>query len=523
MFGPPRGQTIKLVKQFDNDGNGWLNREERVAAREHLKKVRERLDNRRRGPGGFPRFGPMEAGKPGAKVRPEDVSNFPDKDLYEPFILRTFFLEFDSDDWEAELQDFHDTDVEVPALLTVDGQRYPNVGVRFRGMTSYMGVPMGLKRSFNLSLDLADKAQRLYGYKTLNFLNAHQDPSMMSSVLFSHIARQHIPCPKANFVKVVINGESWGVYANIQQFNQDFAKEHFGPGKGARWKVIGSPQADGGLRYLGENIDEYKKRYQIKSKDDPDSWKALIELCRLLDRTPLEQLEEKISPVLALDEVLRFLAVDVALCNSDGYWTRASDYCLYLDDHGKFHLVPHDFNEAFRGGMMPGRGGRPGLAGGRPRENPDRRPNASELPPRGFPPPPAGPGGFPPPPSDAGFDLDPLVSIDDPRKPLRNKLLAVSALRQRYLDHLRTIAETSLDWKSLGPVVDQFRQLIEDEVKTDTRKLAPYSEFQKAHGLTTTDRPTDSGTLRRFIEHRRQFLLNHPLIKKRDQPDPPNR
>ena len=57
------------------------------------------------------------------------------------------FLEFDNQDWEAELQDFHGTDVEVPATLTMDGKKYPNVGVHFRGMSSYMGVPAGSKRS----------------------------------------------------------------------------------------------------------------------------------------------------------------------------------------------------------------------------------------------------------------------------------------------------------------------------------------------------------------------------------------
>jgi len=33
------------------------------------------------------------------------------------------------------------------------------------------------------------------------------------SVLFLEVARDYIPAVKANFVRVVINGESWGVYA----------------------------------------------------------------------------------------------------------------------------------------------------------------------------------------------------------------------------------------------------------------------------------------------------------------------
>ena len=79
------------------------------------------------------------------KVSPADVKTYPDAPLYEPTVLRTLFLEFEDKDWEAELADFHGTDVEVPATLTVDGKKYPNVGVHFRGMSSYMGVPAGLQ------------------------------------------------------------------------------------------------------------------------------------------------------------------------------------------------------------------------------------------------------------------------------------------------------------------------------------------------------------------------------------------
>src|SRR5439155_9419824 len=56
MVGGPFGQQRKLVKQFDKDGDGRLNNEERKAAREFIKK--------QGGPGGG--FGPkMFKGGPG--------------------------------------------------------------------------------------------------------------------------------------------------------------------------------------------------------------------------------------------------------------------------------------------------------------------------------------------------------------------------------------------------------------------------------------------------------------------------
>ncbi len=109
--------------------------------------------------------------------------------------------------------------------------------------------------------------------------------------------------------------------------------------------------------------------------------------------------------------------------------------------------------------------------------------------------------------------LDPLVSIDDPRMALRSKVLAVPSLKRKYLENVRTIAATSLDWKTLGPVVAECRLLIEKEIEADTRKLDPFEVFRTA----TADEPTPENeqrrpTLRSFIEQRRRFLLEHPEI-----------
>ena len=66
-------------------------------------------------------------------------------------------------------------------------------------------------------------------------------------------------------MRVVINGESWGIYVNAQQFNKEFVKEWFGTTEGARWKVPGTPVSRGGLEYLGEDPAAYKNFYELKS------------------------------------------------------------------------------------------------------------------------------------------------------------------------------------------------------------------------------------------------------------------
>jgi spore coat protein CotH len=67
-------------------------------------------------------------------------------------------------------------------------------------------------------------------------------------------------------------------------------------------------------------------------------------MTRILNQTPSEKLKENLEPVLDVDGALRFLALENALINNDGYWIRTSDYALFLDEFDRIHLVPHDMN-----------------------------------------------------------------------------------------------------------------------------------------------------------------------------------
>ena len=112
--------------------------------------------------------------------------------------------------------------------------------------------------------------------------------------------------------------------------------------------------------------------------------------------------------------------------------------------------------------------------------------------------------------------LDPLTGLDDAKKPLRSKLLAVPSLRERYLQNIRTLAEKDLDWKNLGPVVAGYRELASKEVAADTRKTSTTAEFENL----TSDEPKEAEAsrgfghggmpLKTFAEQRRAYLLSLP-------------
>ncbi|MBN1973663.1 MAG: CotH kinase family protein [Sedimentisphaerales bacterium] len=474
--------TTQLVETYDNDNNGWLNAEERETARQSM------TNRQSRGMGGMGRGGFRTTTSAGLKLTPADVKLYSDESLYDIKTLRTLFLEFEDNDWESELEDFYHTDVDVPAKLIVDGKTYENVGVRFRGNTSYQMAGTGSKRPLNISVDFINKNQYLYGYRTLNLLNSINDPTYMRQVLYHHIARQYIAAPKVNYVRLVINGENWGIYINVQQFNTDFIMDEFDVRKGARWKV---PQMspNGGLVYVGDNAESYKRIYEIKSKDKPESWASLINLCKVLDQTPPEELENELRPILDIDGVLKFLAIENALINSDGYWVRASDYLIYQDPTGRFHIFPYDTSETLNqaeGGPGGGRGGRGGMGG----------------------------------------------SSD---KPLLTKLLAVPSLKQRYLGYIRDISENWLDWNKIEPLVKQYQTLIAADIEKDTRKTTTtaafysgidssgqnnsvYNSFSGGRGGRGGPGGGASISLKSFFEQRRSYLLSQTQVSQANLP-----
>lgn len=466
----------KAQDRFDQDKNGWLNLNERKTARETL--AREAAA---RPPLGFP-VPPttgVEPTKPGARMSPANARAYPAASAFDPDVVRTFFIDFEEPDWESTLEAFRRTDIDVPAKLTVDGQVFNEVGIHYRGASSFLFVAAGRKRSLNVNLDFVHKNQRFAGYRTFNLLNSNGDPTMLKALLYYHVARQYTPAPKANYVKVVINGEYWGVYVNTQQEDRDFISDFFRTTGGTRWKAPGSPWARAGLQYIGDDVAEYRKHYEIKTKDDPKAWAALINLTKVLTETPLDKLEAALTPIFNIDAALKFLALESTFINDDGYWVRASDYNLYLDPSGKFHVYPHDGNEAF---FDPG----PNIRGG----------------------------------AAKGTELDPFIGSNDPNKVLISRLLAVPSLRTRYLRYIKEMATTWLDWNRLGPIANRFHALVDADVQMDTRKLDSYDAFKimvekdrEIPGIQGRGPVTRIG-LKSFADQRRAFLLNYPAIRE---------
>ena len=247
------------------------------------------------------------------------------------------------------------------------------------------------------------------------------------------------------------------------------------------------PGRGSGLVYNGDNPADYQESYQLKTneKGAPNAWIDLINLCRTLQNTSDAQLEAELSRVFNIDRAFWFLAIENVFIDNDGYFSRGSDYSIYQDSNGRFHLLPYDSNETFR------------FAGG------------------------GGPNSW----ATDGPMLSPVAQEEDEMRPVIKRLFAIPHLRARYLSHIRTIVADWLDWEKLESIIAAYQSLIDEGVRADDKKLYPYEAFATSHIKEQTHgfgpgggggRRGRGGTpsFKDFVTQRREYLLSHPEINK---------
>ncbi|MBL7941022.1 MAG: CotH kinase family protein [Flavobacteriales bacterium] len=390
----------------------------------------------------------------------------PSTGLYEKSVVRTLDLQFEQANYWTLLTQNYDSQTDIRATLTVDGEVYDSIGVRFKGQTSYSMLPQGAqKKSFNLTMDHEIDGQDLMGYGTLNLNNAFQDASFLREVVYLDLIRDHVPAAKANFVHLNINGENWGVYPNVQQINSDFVKEWFFSNDGTLWRADRPPGSGGGpggggmwgdgtaaLNDLGPDTTDYQQYYTLKRTERVNPWDDLVRVCGKLNGLPLSELADSLDKYIDVDRTLWFLASEIAFGDDDGYVHKGKmDYYLYYDvETGRITPQEFDGNSVMKNNVV---------------------------------------------------NWSPFYHADNENYPLLERLLAVPELRQRYLAHLRTLITEKMQSGSFNALLSSWSTLIDAEVNADPKKLYTYAAFN-----------TELIALQNFITNRRNNLLGNAEV-----------
>lgn len=224
----------------------------------------------------------------------------------------------------------------VPATLTFTDDR---------GSTTSYHVDVHIKGQYGSARTLDGKpalkitlsgADRFFGLEHLTLNNMVQDPTMLHEVTGYQVYQAAgVQVPSAGYARVTINGEPYGLYANIETIDLGFLERRFGDNSGVLYE--GAYRMD--LR--DADVDKFERH----EGQDP-ARAALHEFVRALDG-PADDMFYGSSPKVDTRSFLAMMAAAVLLNDWDNYYT-ANNYRIYWNPSaGRWFFVPTGIDQTF--------------------------------------------------------------------------------------------------------------------------------------------------------------------------------
>lgn len=402
--------------------------------------------------------------------------------FYHPDTIREIHIHFAQSNWDELLDELYVAGQQERLLanMVIDGITLDSVGIRYKGFSSVSTDRA--KNPFNIALDFVKGNQTYDGIDKIKLSNVIQDPSFLRETLAYEIARKYMPASRANYARVYINDEYWGLYTNVEAVNKDFLAQHFGSRDNPFFKcnpeeldLSGDDNSNLSNKH-GTDTTAYYPFYDMRSDE---GWTDLYELISILNENP-----EQIETVLNVDQTLWMHAFNYAIINFDSYVGFAQNYYLYKDNNHRFNPILWDLNQSFASYRLT---------------------DASEH--------------------FDGFNIeeakviDPLLhhsSVSVYPRPLMRNLFANDTYRRMYLAHLRTIMEENFANGVYLSWLENMQALIENSVLEDTNKFYSNEDFYDNLNETVTDL-VDYPGLTDLMEARTTYLQNYPGYQ--DAPD----
>jgi len=359
------------------------------------------------------------------------------EDFYEFGQVREIKIYFEMDCWKEKMDSMFssgDNYTRIKADVVIDGETYPECGVRYKGFSSWNSDET--KNPFNIRLDYTYKNQNHQGYKKLKLSNVIYDPSFVREALSYHIIGQYMPSSQANYANIYINDTLIGLYSNVEAVDESFVEKHFGSDDNPLFK--GNPESlsypfgeNANLAYShGSDSSGYMSYYKLESEY---GWTELFNFINILNNDTAS-----IAEILNVDRTLWMHAFNYTLLNLDSYIAYAQNYYLYKTDDGRFNPIIWDLNMSF-GGFR----------------HSDGSLNFSGVD------------------IDELKELDPLqhLSFSISPRPLMTNLFLNSSYKKMYLAHIRTIMQENLENGEYLDLAEELHDNIESHVLADTNKF----------------------------------------------------
>ncbi len=264
--------------------------------------------------------------------------------LFNPSHLLKVDIQIDRDDWDKMRKQSRDLlgslkadePAESPfeyvrADVTIDGFKIEKVGIRKKG---FLGSLDEDRPSLKIRFDKY-KDQTPFGeVDRLTLNNNKQDDSNLSQYLsYKLFAEVGVAAPRCSFALVTVNGESLGVYSNVDSLKPPMLKRVFGDGSGLL--------AEG---TLADVLPSAKMRFEYKS--EPKNKTRIDELTELLAESETD--DARLNSLLNVEQFIKFWAMESLIGFWDGYTHNQNNYFVYENPmDSRLYFIPWGTDSCF--------------------------------------------------------------------------------------------------------------------------------------------------------------------------------
>ena len=235
--------------------------------------------------------------------------------------------------------------------ITIDGQTFENVGIRYKGNGTIGDATRTIKKSFKIDLDHFGGTARWLGRKTINLHCGVADPSKCREAFGYQLYRDAgVPAPRTALAEAWLDvpgkhdNALLGVFIVVEQPDKQFLRNNFGSDQGLLMK----PEGLRDFADLGDDWKKYTKQYEPKREATDDESARMIAFARLASKADDDEFRREINSYLDVEGYLRYLAVTAFISNSDSFFALGHNYYMYLHpDTKKLHFFAWDLDRAF--------------------------------------------------------------------------------------------------------------------------------------------------------------------------------
>ena len=305
------------------------------------------------------------------------------------------------------------------------------------------------------------RGQKFDNLKQLNLNNSFNDPTFLREKTYLDFCKaKGLNAPRCVYANVYVNNVLWGFYTIIEEIDKTYLESTFLNNGGNLFK--GDPA--GHLKWLGPLQSSYYNNYELKTNETLNDWSDLLNLIDNINNTSTGEWIDSITTCFNIQDYLMHYASTILFATLDSYTGSGHNFYLYHNtSSSQFEFIQWDVNGSF----------------GRHHPNGQGLTNEALLDPFWVPTPPGS-------------------------RPLHEKILGQSSLKQQFTEHLCSYIDTYFDTTSMYARIDSIANLIRPNVYADPRKQFTNNDFENN---LSNDFNINTPGLKKFVRERYNYLL----------------